>query len=102
MEGKAAEYISNSYVTAVLILDLDYPQGNWARVSLLVDNGMEGHRWAHRREVIYDIALGSCQPCGQIGLYISDFLGGSSLPAAFCRPPAGISRYIYSYSLFYS
>lgn len=46
--------------------------------------------WACYFELIYDEGLTE-QPDGQVGLYISDFLGPTGLPPAFCRPPAGAS-----------
>ncbi len=81
IEGKANQYINYGRVTAILTLYLNYPQGKWAKVSLLVwDNS--SHRWVDHGQVFNNEAPGQDQPNGQVGLYISD-----SFPAAlFLRP----------------
>ncbi|GAB1312066.1 hypothetical protein MFIFM68171_02276 [Madurella fahalii] len=80
-----------------MVLDAQYPNATRAKVALLVvDGATTTGTWAQYFETIYDDKLAK-QPDGQLGLYISDFLGPAGLPRAFCRPStaeaaAGISR----------
>ena len=60
-------------------------------------------RWVQRAELFHDDDLDQ-QPDGQVGLYLSDFLGAISLPASFCRPSAleraiGVSRFVFPHSI---
>ncbi|KAK4151194.1 hypothetical protein C8A00DRAFT_36168 [Chaetomidium leptoderma] len=81
LEEKARQYIekSDGKIRVALILDLQYP-------------GMK-----KSAELFYNDDLLDQQPDGHVGLYISDFLGLASLPAAFRRPStaesgSGVSR----------
>jgi len=100
VEDKAENYIngSNGKIQAVVILDALYPDLEEAVVSLLVAAHDDGFRWEQRRQVIHSDHLE--QPDGVVGLYLSDFCGPSGLPAAYCRPPAGVSRFVF-HSSFY-
>jgi hypothetical protein len=78
---------------------MHYPTATRAKVSLFTADGTKGH-WVQRSEIFYDDALEE-QPIGQVGFYISDFLGGQGLPAALCRPSAteiagGMLRFVTS------
>jgi len=93
------QYINNTKgeIQAVFIVDMQYPTVTKATISLFVADGPEGY-WLQRRVIFYDDALEE-QPIGQLGLYISDFLGVQGLPTAYCRPSAaeiatGISLFV--------
>jgi hypothetical protein len=81
-------------IRAVLILNAEYPELTKATVGLLVADDDGGSHWERYFEVVHDDRLHQ-QPSGEIELYLSDFLGPESLPAEFCRPPAGVSRFVY-------
>ncbi|KAK4157050.1 hypothetical protein C8A00DRAFT_40532 [Chaetomidium leptoderma] len=87
VERKAHQYINSSdgKIRVVLVLDLQYPDPKKAWVSLLVADDSSSD-WVQRSELFYDES--GQQPVGQVDLYLSDFLGLASLPAAFCRPSA--------------
>ena len=96
MESKARRYIAETQgqIGAVLILDVDYPRAQSAKVSLMVAEGAQC-RWVQRGETFYSDHLAD-QPVGEIGFYLSDFLR-SPVPPDFRRPSAtelaaGISR----------
>ncbi|KAK4233491.1 hypothetical protein C8A03DRAFT_47977 [Achaetomium macrosporum] len=97
VERKARQYIvsSDGKIRAVLILDLQYPGMKKAWVSLLAADDSASH-WILHHELYHDDDLDQ-QPVGQVDLYLSDFVGLASLPAAYCRPftaklAAGIKR----------
>ncbi|KAH6640621.1 hypothetical protein F5144DRAFT_609588 [Chaetomium tenue] len=96
-ESKARDYIglSDGKIQAVLIIDLEYPDLTKAWFSLLVSNGRPDH-WVCNNILYHDDNLDQ-QPAGQVGLYLSDFVGFAGLPASYCRPSAaeldaGITR----------
>ena len=103
---------SRGQIAAVFIINVQYPDANWATVSLLVadvaDTDADADadtettrrqepRWAYRHGSYYDARLDN-QPTGQVALYLSDLLSPSvPVPSAFSRPAAaeiaaGISR----------
>lgn len=95
METKARQYIdlSDGKIRAVLICDLQYPGLKKAWASLLVADG-----WIQHHEIYHDDNL-NAQPAGQVDLYLSDFVGPTSLPLAYCRPSVaemttGITRFV--------
>ncbi|KAK0711800.1 hypothetical protein B0H67DRAFT_586331 [Lasiosphaeris hirsuta] len=92
VEDKAENYIRGTHgkVQVVIVLNVLYPDLEEAVVSLLVATHDDGFRWEQRRKVIHSDHLE--QPDGVVGLYLSDFCGPAGLPAAYCRPPAGVSR----------
>jgi hypothetical protein len=78
---------------------MQYPTATRGTVSLLTADGTKGH-WVQRSEVFHDDTSEE-QPIGQLGFYISDFLGPQGLPTAFCRPSAaelagGMLRFVPS------
>ncbi|EAQ85237.1 predicted protein [Chaetomium globosum CBS 148.51] len=84
-----------SPIQAVLILKLQYPGLQKAWVSLRVADNSSGY-WSQYHQVYYDDGLDQ-QPVGQVDLYLSHFVGGTGLPALYCRPSvaeslAGITR----------
>ena len=80
---------------------MQYRDGEWATVSLLVAGSQPGSiRWVCRQKTFQDDELRQNQPTGEIGLYASDFLTRDGLPLALCRPTdeeleAGLSRPAY-------
>lgn len=89
-------------IHAALALDALYPTGEKVTVALRVADGADS-TWVHYFEPIYDDSLVE-QPNGQVGLYVSDFLGSAGLPMALCRPlaaerAAGIARYVFFFLL---
>ncbi|KAK3363735.1 hypothetical protein B0T25DRAFT_470020, partial [Lasiosphaeria hispida] len=88
VERKAIQYIDGTQgeIQAVFIVDMLYPTATKAKMSLFTADGTKGH-WVQRSVIFYDDALEE-QPIGQLGLYLSDFLGARGLPTAFCRPSA--------------
>ena len=103
MEKKAEGYLlaTGGQVRLAIILDAEYEGLSRARVNLLAANGDDGNgdisadgfRWEKRGETFHsDDDTEEQHIGGQIGFYLSDFLGPAGLPAAYCRPPAGISR----------
>jgi len=80
-------------IHAVFILDAEYPDLTKATISLLVADDDGGSYWELYREVIHDDHLHQ-QPSRQVEFYLSDFLGPNGLPADFCRPPVGTSRFV--------
>lgn len=98
MQSKARQRIHSpdGKIQAVLIIDLQYPDMKKAWVSLRTGSGPSSH-WAKDQELFYDDALGQ-QPAGEIGLYLSDLVGFTGLPAAAYRPSptelaSGIARF---------
>ncbi|KAK3300414.1 uncharacterized protein B0H64DRAFT_369672 [Chaetomium fimeti] len=94
---KACQYIdmSDGKIRVAMILDLQYPDMKKGWVSLRVADDSSSY-WAKQSELFYDEDLAQ-QPVGQVGLYLSDFLGPAGLRPAFCRPSAselaaGITR----------
>jgi len=84
-----------------IVLDAEYEGLGKARVSLVAadgngdngDTGANGFHWEKRGEVFHsDDDTEEQHISGELGFYLSDFLGTAGLPAAYCRPPAGISR----------
>ncbi len=102
-ESKAERYITGSggKISTVIWIDVQYRDGEWATVSLLVAGSQPGSvRWVFRQKTFHDDKLGRDQPTGEIGLYASDFLTRAGLPLALCRPTdeeieAGLSRPAY-------
>lgn len=99
MERKVIQYIecAEGDIQAAIVLDMQYPKANWAKVALCVADGTTA-TWVQYFKTIYDNNLVE-QPEGEVGLYISDFLGPTGLPTAFCRPSvaetaAGIQRFV--------
>jgi len=84
---------SGGMIHAVFIIDAEYPDLTKATISLLVADDDGGSYWELYREVIHDDHLHQ-QPSGQVEFYLSDFLGPNGLPADFCRPPVGTSRFV--------
>lgn len=109
--GKKAEwYLSatGGQASLAIILDVEYEGLSRARVSLLAADNNDGDgdisaagvRWEQRGETFHsDDDMEEQHVGSQIGFYLSDFLGSAGLPAAYCRPPAGISRFV-SFSFF--
>lgn len=99
MESKARDYINltDGKIQAVLILNLEYPRLTEAWVSLWAANGPPDHL-IQDHVLYFDDSLDAQQPVGQVGLFLSDFVGLAGLPAAYCRPSAaeldaGITRF---------
>lgn len=95
----AIDYIklAGADVRALLILDMTRTKPTQATVSWLVaDDSHDGFRWAEDCTVMYDDDGGEHQPLGVVEFYLSDFIGPANLPMAFCRPAAGISRFVLS------
>ncbi|KAK3363824.1 hypothetical protein B0T25DRAFT_442771 [Lasiosphaeria hispida] len=84
-------------IQAAIALDTQYPKATWAKVALrVVDGATTTGTWVQDFETLYDDKLVE-QSDGQLGLYISEFLGPAGLMPAFCRPStsevaAGVSR----------
>ncbi|KAK0724270.1 hypothetical protein B0H67DRAFT_606902 [Lasiosphaeris hirsuta] len=96
-ENKAQYYISatGGEIRLAIILDAEYEGLGKTSVSLVVadDNDANGLRWVKRGEVFHsDDDTEKQHISGEIGFYLSDFFGPAGLPAAYCRPPDGISR----------
>ncbi|KAK0655489.1 hypothetical protein B0T16DRAFT_304411, partial [Cercophora newfieldiana] len=89
VERKAVQYIecAEGGIQAALLLKVQYPKANWAKVALRIADGTAAGAWAHFFDTIHDDNLAE-QPEGEVGLYLSDFIGPADLPAAFCRPSA--------------
>ncbi|KAK3363163.1 hypothetical protein B0T25DRAFT_491617 [Lasiosphaeria hispida] len=89
VERKVVQYIecAEGDIQATIVLDVQYPRANRAKVALRVADGTTAGTWVRNFETIYDDDLVK-QPEGEVGLYISDFLGPAGLPTAFCRPSA--------------
>jgi hypothetical protein len=89
VERKVAQYIecAEGDIQAAIILDVQYPKANRAKVALRVADGTTTGTWVRYFDTIYDDNLTE-QPEGEVGLYLSDFIGPAGLPAAFCRPSA--------------
>lgn len=85
-------------IQAAIIIDAQYPKATRAKFALRVADGTTTGAWIRYFEPIYDDDLVK-QPEGDVGLYISDFLGPAGLPTTFCRPSAaetaaGIQRFV--------
>ncbi|KAH6614503.1 hypothetical protein B0J18DRAFT_403984 [Chaetomium sp. MPI-SDFR-AT-0129] len=82
VERKADQYIdaSDNKIQVVLILKLQYRGMKKAWVSLLTADG-----WLLQHDLCHDDDLDR-QPDGQVELYLSDFIGSTGLPPAYCRP----------------
>jgi len=100
VERKVVQYVecAEGEIQAAIVLDAQYPKANKAKVALLVADGTTAGTWVRYFETIYDDNLVE-QPEGDVGLYISDFLGPAGLPTAFCRPSAaetaaGVQRFV--------
>jgi len=104
VERKVLQYIecAEGEIQAVIVLDAQYPKANRAKVALRVTDGTTADTtagtWVRYFETIYDDDLVE-QPEGEIGLYVSDFVGPAGLPTALCRPSAaetvaGVQRFV--------
>ncbi len=84
-------------IRVALILDVEYPTMDKAFVSLLTADGpSSGFNLFYDNDRPQDQ-----QPVGQVDLYLSDFVGSASVPAAFCRPStaelaSGVARFVNS------
>lgn len=104
VERKAVQYIecTESKIRATIVFKAQYPDAKWATIALRVADGSATGSWVQYFDTIYDVKLPE-QPGGQLGLYVSDFIGPAGLPTEFCRPSAaelaaGISRYASLFS----
>ncbi|KAK5651233.1 hypothetical protein OQA88_12697 [Cercophora sp. LCS_1] len=79
--------VSEGDIQAAIVLDAQYPKANRAKIALRVADGTTAGTWVQYFETICDDSLVE-QPEGEVGLYISDFIGPAGLPTAFCRPSA--------------
>jgi hypothetical protein len=100
VERKVIQYIkcAEGDIQAAIVLDVQYPKANRAKVALRVADGTAAGTWVRYFDTIYDEKLVE-QPEGEVGLYLSDFIGPTNLPASFCRPSAvetaaGIQRFV--------
>jgi hypothetical protein len=100
VKRKLIQYIdcAEGEIQAAMAFNAQYPNATRAKVALLVVDGATTGTWAQDFETFYDDKLVK-QPDGQLGLYISDFLGPAGLMPAFCRPStsevaAGVSRFV--------
>ncbi|KAH6612912.1 hypothetical protein B0J18DRAFT_470263 [Chaetomium sp. MPI-SDFR-AT-0129] len=74
-------------IQAAIVLDVQYRKANRAKVALCVADGTAAGTWVRYFDTIYDEKLVE-QPEGEVGLYLSDFIGPTNLPVSFCRPSA--------------
>jgi hypothetical protein len=89
VERKVVQYIecTKGEIQAAIVFDAQYPKATKAKVALRVADGTATGSWVRYFEPIYDDGLLE-QPDGEVGLYLSDFLGPGGLPTQFCRPSA--------------
>ncbi|KAH6628189.1 hypothetical protein F5144DRAFT_492561 [Chaetomium tenue] len=98
VERKLVQYVelTGGKIEAAVALNGQYPSGRSAQVALRVVDGATTGTWVQYFDTVYDEDCAT-QPDGQLGLYISDFLGPAGLPVNFCRPStaeraSGVSR----------
>jgi hypothetical protein len=101
VERKVVQHIecSEGDIRAAIVLDVQYPKANRAKIALRVADGTVAGTWVLYFKTLYDDNLVE-QPEGEVGLYISDFIGPAGLPTAFCRPSAaetaaGVQRFVF-------